>query len=294
MKVISLFDGISCGQVALNRAGIKVDQYVAFEIEASAIKITQSNFPDTIQGGDVTKADFTQYPADLLIGGSPCQFWSGARAGHGRETTADGLGWSLFQQYVRAKNESGARWFLYENNASIHQNIKDAISDALGVQPIEINSALVSAQNRRRCYWTNIPNVAQPADRGILLSSVLEHGTVDREKSLCLTRRYSDAYGTQAYMCRRYLGKSMGQMVFEGDMDALKNLFKRNDHFSDMDGELTGCRIRQLTPLEAERLQTLPDNYTASEPNRKKRLEAIGNGWTVEVIAHLLSGLAEK
>jgi DNA (cytosine-5)-methyltransferase 3A len=136
--------------------------------------------------------------------------------------------------------------------------------------------------------------VAQPADRGILLSSVLEHGSVDREKSLCLTRRYSEAYGTQAYMCRRYLGKSMGQMVFEGDMEALKNLFKRNDHFSDMDGELTGCRIRQLTPLEAERLQTLPDNYTASEPNRKKRLEAIGNGWTVEVIAHLLSGLAEK
>ena len=181
MKVLSLFDGISCGHVALDRAGIPVERYVAYEIEKSAIKITQSNFPDTIQGGDVTKADFTQYPADLLIGGSPCQFWSGARAGHGRETTADGLGWSLFQQYVRAKNESGARWFLYENNASIHQNIKDAISDALGVQPIEINSALVSAQNRRRCYWTNIPNVAQPADRGILLSSVLEHGTVDRE-----------------------------------------------------------------------------------------------------------------
>ena len=147
MKVLSLFDGISCGMAALERAGIPVEKYVAFEIDKYAIAISQKNYPQIKQRGNVLEGDFTQYKGfDLLIGGSPCTYWSIAK--RGRETTCEGLGWTLFQEYVRALKESGCRWFLYENNYSIHKDIKTAISLALGVEPIMINSALVSAQSK--------------------------------------------------------------------------------------------------------------------------------------------------
>ena len=226
MKVLSLFDGISCGHIALDRAGIKVERYVAYEIEKSAIKITQANYPETEQGGDVFKADFTQYKGfDLLIGGSPCTNWSIAKAGHGRETTSSGVGWELFSQYVRAWKESGVPYFLYENNASMSKDIKAAITEAFGVEPLEINSALVSAQTRKRLYWTNIPNATVPTDMNIKLADIIENGVVDREKSLCLARRYAGFQGTQAYLCRRYFGKSMGQAVFDVEPTELKKLF---------------------------------------------------------------------
>lgn len=227
MKVLSLFDGISCGHIALDRAGIKVERYVAYEIEKSAIKITQANYPETEQSGDVFKADFTQYKGfDLLIGGSPCTNWSIAKAGHGRETTSSGVGWELFSQYVRAWKESGVPYFLYENNASMSKDIKAAITEAFGVEPLEINSALVSAQTRKRLYWTNIPNASVPSDMGIKLADIIENGVVDREKSLCLARRYAGFQGTQAYLCRRYFGKSMGQAVFNVEPTELKNFLK--------------------------------------------------------------------
>lgn len=175
MKVLSLFDGISCGMVALERAEIPVDRYVAYEIDKYAIQVSEKNYPQIEHRGNVFDADFTEYKGfDLLIGGSPCTYWSIAK--NGRETTPDGVGGQLFMQYVRALKESGCRWFLYENNYSIHQNIKDFISAQLGVQPIMINSALVSAQNRKRCYWTNIPGVCQPEDKGILLEDVIIGG----------------------------------------------------------------------------------------------------------------------
>ena len=295
MKVLSLFDGISCGHVALDRAGIPVERYVAYEIEKSAIKITQSNYPETEQGGDVFKADFTQYKGfDLLIGGSPCTNWSIAKAGHGRETTNSGVGWDLFSQYQRALKESGVKYYLYENNASMSPAIKEAISDAFGHGPLEINSALVSAQTRKRLYWTNIPNASVPQDRGVTLSSILEYGVADRDKSLCLARRYAGFQGSQGYLCRRYLGKSMGQGVFDTDPAPLKALFKANPRFTDEEARATGCQIRPLTVTECERLQTLPDGYTGKAGcSRIQRIEAIGNGWTVEVIAHLLQGLRQ-
>ena len=194
MKVLSLFDGISCGMIALERAGIKVDEYVACEIDKYAIQISRKNYPNIKREGNVLDISFTKYKGfDLLLGGSPCTFWSIAK--NNRETTPDGIGGKMFMQYVRALKESECKWFLYENNYSIHQNIKDFISEQLGVQPVMINSALLSAQNRRRCYWTNIPGVVQPEDKGLVIQDIIEGGGygIHGDKSMCLTARYNGA-----------------------------------------------------------------------------------------------------
>ena len=288
MRVLSLFDGISCGMVALERAGIPVERYVAYEIEDSAIKISKHNYPMIEHCGDVFKADFRQYEDfDLLIGGSPCTFWSVAQKADKRETTSEGFGWELFKQYLRAWEESGCKYFLYENNYSMSDAIKNEITKHLGVEPIMINSALVSAQLRKRYYWTNIPNVELPNDRGIKLADIIESGTVDREKSLCIARRYAGFNGSQSYLCRRYFGKSFGQAVFEGDIEEIKNKWRENPYF-----ESDERNIRQMTIRECERLQTLPDDYTEVEGvSTQMRYESIGNGWTVEVIAHILTQL---
>lgn len=167
----------------------------------------------------------------MLIGGSPCTYWSIARKD--RETTSSGIGFDLFMQFVKAKEQSGCKYFLYENNNSISKEIKDEISKYLGVQPIMINSELVSAQSRKRCYWTNIPNITQPKDKGIKLQDILENGYVDREKSLCLTRRYAGFTGSQSYLCRRYFGKSIGQAKFVSAQSyiSVKSKWKENNYF---------------------------------------------------------------
>lgn len=194
LKVLSLFDGISCGMVALERAGFEVERYVAYEIDKYAIQVSQKNYPQIEHRGDVFEGDFKEFKGfDLLIGGSPCTFWSIAK--NNRETTPDGIGGRMFMQYVRALHESEVPYFLYENNYSIHKNIKAFISEQLGVEPIMINSALVSAQTRKRCYWTNIPGVEQPEDKGILVESILEEvgGISYQEKSHCMTASYNGA-----------------------------------------------------------------------------------------------------
>lgn len=288
MKVLSLFDGISCGMVALERAGIQVERYDAYEIEKSAIAISKKNYPNIYRCGNVYDADFSRYnDFDLLIGGSPCTYWSIARKD--RETTSSGIGFDLFMQFVKAKEQ--CKYFLYENNNSISKEIKDEISKYLGVQPIMINSELVSAQNRKRCYWTNIPNVTQPKDKGIKLQDILENGYVDREKSLCLTRRYAGFTGSQSCLCRRYFGKSMGQAKFvsENDYISVKNKWKENKYFYSEKTE-----IDKLSITEVERLQTLPDGYTECDGvSTIQRIEAVGNGWTVDVIAHILNELSK-
>jgi DNA (cytosine-5)-methyltransferase 3A len=386
MKVLSLFDGISCGRLALERAGLPVECYDAFEIDKYAVTVSKRNFPDIVHHGDVFDGDFTQFRGyDLLLGGSPCTYWSIARKG--RETTSDGMGFKLFMQYVRALRESECRYFLYENNYSIHQNIKDEISNYLGVEPIMINSALLSAQNRKRCYWTNIPNVTQPDDLGIMLADVLENGMPWQDKSYCMTATYDGAvlYNTLKRKQRTMIavpintinGKShaipatyykTGESLFSpfgsergkqrvaipvgaaqrgryADSDKTEQHIEvRNDGKSNRlttvqkdtlvcspvrvgqygkggqgqriysvvgksvtlsangggQGAKTGLYkidlpdgdyvIRKLTPVEAERLQTLPDNYTVGISNTQ-RYKCIGNGWTVDVIAHILGGL---
>lgn len=187
MKVLSLFDGMSCGMLAFQRANVQVDRYVAYEIDKYATKVASHNFPMIEQRGDVFKADFTEFEGfDAVIGGSPCTYWSIAQTKN-RETEAHGIGWELFQQYVRAIREAKPRFFIYENNKSMSDNIKTEISESFGFEPIMINSALVSAQNRQRYYWVGIrnedgtyrkANIEQPIDRGILLKDVLEGGWV--------------------------------------------------------------------------------------------------------------------
>lgn len=183
MRIISLFDGMACGMLAMQAAGIPVDRYVAFEIDKYAVQTSSHNFPMIEHRGDVFQADFTEFSGfDFLVGGSPCTYWSIAQKNN-RETEASGMGWELFCQYVRALHEAKPRWFIYENNKSMSKAIRESITQTFGFDPICINSALVSAQNRQRLYWVGKRNpdgtyskvhVEQPEDRGILLRDVLD------------------------------------------------------------------------------------------------------------------------
>lgn len=299
MKVLSLFDGISCGMVALQRAGIPVERYVAYEIDKYAVQVSEKNFPFIEHCGDVFKGDFTRYKGfDLLLGGSPCTFWSIAKSN--REITPDGIGGRLFMQYIRALKESQCRYFLYENNSSIHQNIKDFISEKLGVESIMINSSSLSAQSRKRCYWTNIPNIQQPEDRGLCVRDILDYNCssyIDYTKTHNIFWTKEDISGYHNGMVQiGHINKgSMGGRIYSvygksstvnangGGQGAKTGLYL-------IDGS-----VRKLTPLEAERLQTLPDNYTLCDGvSETSRYRGIGNGWTVDVIAHILKNISKE
>ena len=183
MKVLSLFDGMACGMLAMQAAGVPVDRYVAFEIDKYAVQTSAHNFPMIEHRGDVFKADFTEFIGfDFLVGGSPCTYWSIAQKNN-RETEASGMGWELFQQYVRAVREAKPTYFIYENNKSMSNAIRESISTAFGFEPIWINSALVSAQTRQRLYWVGKRSpdgnyyrvdTEHPMDCGILIRDVLE------------------------------------------------------------------------------------------------------------------------
>lgn len=271
IKVVSTFDGISCGRVAFDRAGIPVDKYVAYEIDDDAIKVSKANYSDIIHCGDVFDADFTKYKGyDLLIGGSPCSWWSNARSNRtDKETTPDGIGYKLFCEYLRALKESKVKYFLYENNYSISKDIKEQITKDLGVKPIMINSALVSAQNRKRCYWTNIPNVTLPEDKNILLGDVIE-GAVNG----AAFRNQVQKDGTlKACTNIRKDNKSNCLIAYMANKNCCVQM---------QDGT-----IRPLTADEFEILQTLPAGYTSCL-SESKRKSVIGLGWTVDVIAHIL------
>ena len=202
MKVLSLFDGMACGMIAMRIAGVEVESYDAYEIDKYAIKTAQHNFPMIKEHGDVFGADFTQYEGvDFLIGGSPCTYWSIAQTKN-RETVASGMGRELFSQYVRALREAKPKYFIYENNKSMSKEIRASIDKAFGFEAVCINSALVSAQNRQRLYWVgkrnndgtySKVNVEQPDDRGILLRDILETGIAWQEKSYNLTIRCNGA-----------------------------------------------------------------------------------------------------
>jgi DNA (cytosine-5)-methyltransferase 3A len=183
MRVLSLFDGMACGMLAMQKAGITVGRYVAYEIDKYAVKTSTHNFPTIEHRGDVFHADFTEFHGfDFLIGGSPCTYWSIAKKNN-RETKASGMGWELFQQYVRALHDVRPMWFIYENNKSMSKAIRASIDEAFGFEAVGINSALVSAQHRQRLYWVGKRNddgtyskvdIEQPKDRGILLKDVID------------------------------------------------------------------------------------------------------------------------
>ena len=282
MKVLSLFDGISCGMVALERAGIPVERYVAYEIEEDAIKVSKSNYPLIEQKGDVFDAIYTESEFDLLIGGSPCTYWSIAKTDGKRETTSSGFGFELFMQYVRALKEAKPKYFLYENNFSISQEIKNEISKHLGVEPILINSSLVSGQSRKRCYWTNIPNVILPEDKGIKLYDVVDFAAHEF--------------------------KPVGKWVntYWGDkkkIDTLKTVKSKKSHtLTTSKTHSMGYYLSEdkkqycnLSVNDYELLQTLPLGYVDNcDIKSTSKYRAIGNGWTVDVIAHIFSHLPNE
>jgi len=314
MNVLSLFDGISCGQIALNRAGIKIDNYFSSEIDKHSINVTQNNYPNTIQLGDVTLLKGNTLPKiDLLIGGSPCQGFSFA----GKQLNFEDPRSKLFFEYVRLKNETNPTYFLLEN-VIMKKEYQDVISSYLGVQPIEINSALVSAQHRRRLYWTNIPGVKQPEDKKLTVMSIIEDnigGTkvIFDENGICRLKAknkkniilefevpppYSiyEARTDMAKIARRESRKLYGIDTNPRGVDYKEYRINKKDKCNCILTSRTelDCIIdsqynyRPLTIIEAERLQTVPYNYTnyASDNQRWKML---GNGWTVDVISHIFS-----
>lgn len=362
LTVLSLFDGISCGRVALQRANIPVAKYYASEIDKYAIQVTQKNWPDTIQLGDVKNVWARNLPKiDLLIGGSPCQDLSIAKNDRqGLKGARSGLFW----HYVRLLRTCKPKYFLLENVASMPKEAKQIITRELGVEPILINSALVSAQQRKRLYWTNIPNITQPEDKEILLKYILESGQAYLNKSLCIKASYyktgdanflrkdgfkatgvaepmrvpeatkkgyaeimpGECVDLTQMTSKTRRGRSMkdkSNCLMANDPqyyqyvkpERLGNLQGQKDNQANRiysvrgksvslnangggGGAKTGLYkidlpdgeyiIRKLTPVECERLQTLPDNYTAGISDTQ-RYKGVGNGWTVDVIAHIFS-----
>ena len=415
MNVLSLFDGMSCGQIALDQLGIPVDKYYAAEIDPYAMRITQNNYPDTIHLGDVTKVKGEDLPQiDLLLGGSPCQGFSFA----GKQLNFDDPRSALFFEYVRLLKECNPKYFLLEN-VRMKQEYQDVISEHLGVKPVIINSGLVSAQNRIRLYWTNIPNITQPQDKGIVLKDVLEETpdnfvkmsntfTARQKGNRCLTDMTQEKASNLSAMeyvkngrqgdyiacndngspvqvgmaddinghdilkrvyspegksptlnsmnggnrqpkvsCGAFRGRyeedgSTKQqleirkddktntltsvqkdnvVVYKNEQAHKENYIKLRDeskekvlatqmnnskNFGNAVREKKAFTLRaarpngvinkeqyyyrKLTPLECERLQTVPDGYTEGVSNTQ-RYKMLGNGWTVEVIKHILQNI---
>lgn len=288
MKVLSLFDGISCGMVALERANINVKRYVAYEIEQSAIKVSKNNYPFIEHRGDVRNANFTEFKRfDLLIGGSPCQDLSNYKYFKSDVKGLDGSKSNLFYQFVRALHEVKPKYFLLENVATMEKKWVKVISDELGVEPILIDSNLVSAQNRKRLYWTNIPDIELPGDKGILLKDIVVPENEVPEKFW---------YNNREFIYNGDDAKIQATLLGSGLMRTMRECYNLNAKCSTLlcDGDggnrqkkvFQNGKCRKLLPIEYERLQTLPDNYTSCICNGK-RYTACGNGWTVDVIAHI-------
>ena len=348
VKILSLFDGMACGMIAMPLAGVEVESYDAYEIDKYAIKTAQHNFPMIKEHGDVFNADFTQYEGvDFLVGGSPCTYWSIAQTKN-RETVASGMGWELFSQYVRALHEAKPKYFIYENNKSMSKQIRASIDEAFGFEAVLINSALVSAQNRQRLYWVgkrnadgtySRVNVEQPADRGILLKDVLDSVVAMREKAhavIASAGRTTEreffmknqgnmaaepinvtANGKAKTISASYAYKGDGEGSLKSELfpnnpikqtsnyvaESIKAIGKDGKEitiYEVKDGKITikGKQypiklkdgyyiIRKLTVSECKRLQTVPEWYEFPVSS-SQAYKMLGNGWTCEVIAHLI------
>jgi DNA (cytosine-5)-methyltransferase 3A len=323
-NVLSLFDGMSCGQIALQRAGIKVENYFASEIDKYAIQVAKHNYPNTKHIGSVVDVKGSDLPQiDLLIGGSPCQGFSFA----GKQLNFDDPRSKLFFEFVRLKNECNPTYFLLEN-VKMKKEYEDIITEYLGVKPIAINSELFSAQDRKRIYWTNINFKALPTENKLTVEDILEDEVdvkyyIEPKRSVVICENEvkkrkiafigSNSQGNRIYNIH---GKSVCLCGEGGGLGAKTGLYalpcltpdrleKRqngrrfkpsNSKFytltaMDKHGILTDNFIRKLTPIECERLQTVPDNYTKiASDNQRYRM--LGNGWTVDVIAHIFGGLS--
>jgi DNA (cytosine-5)-methyltransferase 3A len=270
MDVVSLFDGVSCARVALDRAGIDVKSYTAYEIDKYAIQISKKNHPTIQHKGDV-KEFKTAVPCDLLIGGSPCTDLSIAKKDR---KGLKGDHSSLFYEYVRILNLLKPKWFVLENVASMKASDRDTITATLGVEPVMIDAGLVSAQRRKRYFWTNL-KVELPADRGIVLKDILQPDVAEKyfiQKTVAEIE--GDSQGRRIYDTD---GKSITLAAGGGGWGAKTGLYKIG-------------RVRRLTPIECERLQSLPDEYTAGVSDTQ-RYKCCGNAFNVEVVAHILRNI---
>ncbi|MGM9986336.1 MAG: DNA cytosine methyltransferase [Bacillaceae bacterium] len=289
MKVLSLFDGISCGMVALERAGIKVDRYVAYEIEPNAIKVSKKNYSQIEHKGDVREADFSQYKDfDILIGGSPCQDLSVYKYDRDDVKGLEGKKSSLFYQFERAYREIKPKYFLLEN-VPMEKQWQDIISDLLGVQPILINSRLVSGALRKRLYWTNIPGIDQPEDKGLLLKDIILDHTEVPEK-YWYDKPFTYNGDDKKVQCTLEISGHRNMKEVYNLNSKCNTLLCDGDGGHRMKKVYQNGRCRKLLPIEYERLQTLPDNYTEGISD-SRRYSAIGNGWTVDVIAHIFKNI---
>lgn len=349
INVCSVFDGMSCTRLALERSGATVNKYYASEVDKYAIKVTQANYPDTIQMGSITDLNARHMnKIDLLVGGSPCQGFSVA----GKKRNFEDERSKLFFHYVRLLRElrilNPDMKFILEN-VRMKQEWQDIISECLGVKPIMINSALVSAQNRVRLYWTNI-NVDQPDDKGIMLKDIIHEGEVDRDKAVCLDSNYHKGGGANVYFTksrRQIVMETLNEYIVPHDdvlgilnkevergkvgyvhgvyyvhgkpvsvgsgigdylhgcitpdrLNKRQNGQRFNDGqkfytltAQDKHGILIEGYIRKLTPIECERLQTVPDDYTKVDGvSNTQRYKMLGNGFTVDVISHILKGVS--
>ena len=287
MKVLSLFDGISCARVALDRSGFKDVEYYASEIDKYAIQISQKNWPEIIQLGDVkniknVNSDYFDSGIDLLIGGSPCQDLSIAKR---NRKGLDGERSGLFWEYVRILREVKPKYFVLENVASMPKDQQDLITKELGVTPIMIDAGLVSAQTRKRLFWTNIPDVTQPDDKGLVLKDILEKGEVEDKywyhypltihegnKPVCATMHFNNQEMHKRVFSPLFKSPTLTTCKGGG----LQKKVLQNGH------------ARKLLPIEYERLTGLPDNYTAGFAD-SHRYNTCGNAFNVDVVAHILS-----
>jgi len=313
MNVLSLFDGMSCGQIALDKLGIPVNKYFAAEIDKYAIQVAKSNYPEMVHLGDVKEIDASKLPKiDLLIGGSPCQGFSFA----GKQLNFDDPRSQLFFEYVRLLEALKPKYFLLEN-VKMKKESMDIITDYLGVEPVEINSNLVSAQNRKRLYWTNIPMDGLPQDKGILLKDILEPvEQIDdvyyySDKSIAYMERgnekwqqagnrradrYTQTPDTKkAFTITANFHKGVPYNYFDDVRDKSKCVRSggRGSYDRHEWDSVDKHHIRKLTVTECERLQTVPDGYTCGVSNTQ-RYKMLGNGWTVDVIKHIFEGLKEE
>ena len=314
INVLSLCDGMSCGQMALEKIGVKVNKYFAAEIKDIAIKSTKHNFPNTIHIGDVNKIKYMngvlytengeyEVDFDLVIAGSPCQSFSKAMKADRRIGLNDPVRSGLFYQCHRILKEVNPKYFLIEN-VVMKEDDEQVLSEMLGVKPVRINSSLVTAQLRDRYYWTNIPNVTIPEDEHITMNDILIDGYCPREKSICLMKNDSHGHynGCNFEKVKRFYRsyyKSFITMVypsreyFENCVKVSKELLGGNkpsaSAFDGYDGDAFD-EIRYLWKEERAKLQTVPEKYVECM-TEKEAADLLGDGWTVDVIAHILKGM---
>lgn len=310
INVLSLFDGISCGRVALENAGIKIKKYYASEIDKYAEAVSKYQYSDTVRLGDVCKwRNWEIETPDIIMGGSPCQNLS--IAGDRKGLTGDKS--ILFFEFCKILEYYNPKWFIFENVASMNVKDKEIITSRLKVEPIIINSSLVSAQQRKRLYWTNIEGIQQPQDKGFVLRDFLEWNAEGSSKAYTLTATYGNSVPSDMLKYKRtqvFEPISVGSIndtaahakvySIQGKSVSL-NANGANAGLYKIDLPDGDYYIRKLTPLECERLQTIPDNYTEygdidgkiKKISDAQRYKMIGNGWTVDVISHILSYLQE-